>query len=191
MQTRSGALPISGRASEQIDGGDEALVERARRGDHDAFASLVEQRLERIFRTASAILRNEADARDVTQETLVSAWTNLPRLREASRFDAWLHRALVNRCRDALRRRGRVREIQIESLDATVGERDRGDADVAAVNAALDRLSVAQREILVLHHLDGLPVADIAHQLGVPVGTAKWRLHAARTALERALRDNP
>ena len=72
-----------------IEAGEAVLVERARRGDHDAFADLVDRRLAATFRTALAILGNEADARDATQEIFLRTWRNLPELREPDRFGAW------------------------------------------------------------------------------------------------------
>jgi RNA polymerase sigma-70 factor, ECF subfamily len=170
--------------------GDADLVERAARGDVDAFEALVEARLNRAFRTASAILGHEADAHDVVQEAFVAAWRHLPSLRDRSKFDAWLGTAIVNRCRDVLRRRRRSREVAIDG-----GPEPRGPdttsqiADLAAVDAAFERLSADHRHLLVMHHLHRVPVADIAAELGVPVGTAKWRLHVARAALERALEE--
>ena len=164
---------------------DERLVEAAGRGDHDAFTILVEGRIDHVLRTASAILGNEADARDVVQDAFVSAWVNLPRLRDVDRFDAWLNRIVLNRCRDALRRRQRSRDVSLDAL-VLAGEPD-PDLDLTALNSAFEKLDVRQRHLLVLHHLHHRPVADIARQLGVPVGTVKWRLHAARRALERAL----
>jgi RNA polymerase sigma-70 factor (ECF subfamily) len=161
-----------------------ALVERARCGDSDAFAALVERRLPTAFRTASAILGNEADAYDAVQESFVSAWVNLPRLRGVDRFDAWLNRIVLNRCRDALRQRRRSREMVLDEHVLPIAPMD---GDVASLSAAFDRLSVEQRNLLVLHHLHHEPVAEVARKLGIPVGTAKWRLHAARRALERAL----
>ncbi|MEP7360022.1 MAG: RNA polymerase sigma factor [Chloroflexota bacterium] len=163
------------------------LIELAREGNHDAFGRLVEMKLERAFRTASAVLGNEADARDATQEAFVAAWRNLPRLRDVEKFDAWLHRLLINSCRDIQRRRHRVREIALDSQPLTVPAGDERTAERLAVSAALDRLSVNDRAMLVLHHVEGLPVAEVARRLGVPVGTAKWRLHQARRALEKAL----
>jgi RNA polymerase sigma factor (sigma-70 family) len=91
-----------------------------------------------------------------------------------------------------VRRRHRVREIEVHEFDLlgvsqTGASVEAAALEAAALNAAFDRLSLAHRQLLVLHHLHGEPVAEIARQLGVPVGTAKWRLHAARDALKRAL----
>lgn len=165
--------------------GGHRLVELAGRGDHDAFASLVESRLEAALRQARAILGNEADAYDVVQEAFIAAWKHLPRLRDADRFDAWLSRIVLNRCRDALRRRRRAREVAIDQvvLNGVVDS----DLDLSALNAAFEQLELGQRQLLVMHHLQHEPVAHIARLLGVPVGTVKWRLHGARRALERAL----
>jgi RNA polymerase sigma-70 factor (ECF subfamily) len=164
---------------------DQALVERAGRGDHDAFHDLVESRLATAFRTAAAILGNEADAHDAVQEAFTSAWINLPRLREVGRFDAWLSRIVLNRCRDALRRRKRAQEVNLE--DVILTHELEPDLDLTALNAAFERLDVDQRHLLALHHLHRESVADIAQELRRPVGTVKWRLHRARRALHRAL----
>jgi len=167
---------------------DEDLVERAAGGDVDAFEALVAARLNRAFRTASAILGSEADAYDVVQDAFVATWRHLPRLRDRTRFDAWLNKMIVNRCRDALRRRLRSREVALEGALGLHSEDSTGAAaDMAATTAAFERLSVDHRHLLVMHHLHRVPVADLARELGIPVGTTKWRLHAARAALTRAL----
>ena len=166
------------------------LVERARAGDVRAFEVLVSERLDPLFRTAWAILGSEADARDATQEAFVSAWRQLPRLRDVEAFDAWLHRILVNACRASFRRRGRVREVAIAPIHdrASLADRDPATTDESEIIArAFDRLKPDQRTILVLHHLRHEPVASIAAALAIPEGTVKSRLHSARTALEAAL----
>ena len=168
------------------DEGEIAVVARAADGDRDAFAALVAPRVDRTLRTARAILGNEAEAHDAAQEALVSAWTHLPRLRDQSRFDAWLHRLLVNACRDILRRRRRNPEVHTEA-DLVVADPTRQSLETASVKGAFGRISVDQRTILLLHHLHGMPLDQVARQLDVPVGTAKSRLFHARRALERAL----
>jgi RNA polymerase sigma-70 factor (ECF subfamily) len=167
---------------------DEDLVERAAGGDVVAFEALIAPRLNRAFRTASAILGSEADAYDVVQEASVATWRHLPRLRDSTRFDAWLNKMIVNRCRDVLRRRRRSREVGLDSaLDLPSEESAGSRSDTTQLTAAFERLSVGHRHLLVMHHLQGVPVADLAKELGIPEGTTKWRLHAARAALTRAL----
>ena len=165
---------------------DRELLDRARAGDMEAFDEIVLAKGEPLFRTAFAILGSEADARDAVQETLVSAWRKLPELRQLDRFDAWIGRSLINECRDALRRRGRVREIGIEAADFTDSP-DRPSQASSELRSAFARLSADQRSILVLHHLHGYGVAEIGAWLGIPSGTVKWRLSRARRALRAAL----
>jgi RNA polymerase sigma-70 factor (ECF subfamily) len=175
-----------------------ALVERARSGDIEAFDALARRRVDGLYRTALAIVRNESDARDATQEALIAAWRQLPRLRDPGRFDVWLTRILVNACRTLLRRRNRnvVREITVEAAGwgtsseptASSGSVE-GTAEADAIGRAFARLDTGPRALLVLHHVEERPLAEIAAVLGVPVGTVKWRLHDARRALERALRQ--
>lgn len=167
-----------------------ALVRRAAHGDAAAFEQLVTTRADRVFRIARAILGNDADAGDAAQDAFVSAWRELPRLRDPDSFDAWLRRILVNACRARLRGRRRVREI---SLDVSHDRHEPGPTlsdqvgDTDLLSHAFERLDPDKRSILVLHYLDHEPVATIASALGVPIGTAKWRLSEARAALARAL----
>jgi RNA polymerase sigma-70 factor (ECF subfamily) len=182
--------PVMARDHVVIATGDPAVITRARAGDTAAFELLLAPRLDPLFRSAWAILGNEADARDATQDACLSAWRELPRLRDIDRFDAWLGRVLVNSCRMLLRRRGRVREIAIPDSFDLAAPTSRGPSSVDEadlVARAFDRVDPDARALLVLHHLRHEPVARIAAVLGVPVGTVKWRLHAARGALERAL----
>lgn len=169
------------------------LVERARDGDVAAFEELLGTRIDRLYRVAVAILRSEADARDVVQEASLSAWRQLPRLRDSRAFDAWLGRTLVNSCRMQLRRRSRVREIPFESPDppgvqiprAPAGPEAFAERD--AIHRAFARLDPADRALLAAHHIERQPADEIGRFLGIPGGTVRWRLHRARRALERAL----
>src|SRR5438093_2436971 len=104
---------------------DLVLIEAAAGGDRAAFDALIESRLNGLFHTALAILRHDADARDAVQDSCVQAWRRLDRLRERERFDAWLGRILMNECRGLLRSRRRVqiREIDLEVVRDTAGER--------------------------------------------------------------------
>jgi RNA polymerase sigma-70 factor (ECF subfamily) len=106
--------------------GDTTLVHRARGGDLAAFDAIASSRLPDAYRLAAAILGNEGEAADATQEALVAAWRELPQLRDPDRFDAWFRRILVNECRMTIRRRGRAREV---SPDAENGALAGGSAD--------------------------------------------------------------
>jgi RNA polymerase sigma-70 factor (ECF subfamily) len=166
------------------------FVRRAAKGDAVAFEQLVATKSAHAFRIARAILGNDADARDATQDAFVSAWRQLPTLRDPDSFDAWLRRILVNACQGQIRSRRHVREI---SLDESFDRRAPGPGiaeqvgDTEILSKAFDRLDVDKRSILVLHYLNHEPVASIAAALKIPSGTVKWRLSEARAALQRAL----
>ena len=179
---------------------DDALVLRARSGDAAAFEVLVDTRIDRCHRIALSILSNDEDAADATQDAFVAAWRQLPRLRDSSAFDGWLNRIVANAALLARRHRVRLREVSVrpaepgaepsqleppQDLHARTQMDEMVDND--AIGRAFDRLRPQDRMILVLHHVEERPVAEIARSLGVPVGTAKWRLHAARGALEKAM----
>ena len=121
----------------------------------------------------------------------MAAWRELARLREPAKFEAWLQRVAVNAARQTHRARSRrrVREIPSSTV-AALADRAAGVPrdDAAILDAALAMLRVEQRAILVLHHLEGRPLAELATILEIPEGTAKSRLFAARRALADAIR---
>jgi RNA polymerase sigma-70 factor, ECF subfamily len=169
---------------------DRSLIDRARNGDLDAFETIVHARMDAVYRLTSAILGNEADARDAAQETFVAAWRQLPRLREPEKFEAWLQRVAVNAARQTHRARSRrrIREIPSSTVVALADQAAGAPRDDAAIlDSALAMLPIDQRAILVLHHLEGRPIVELATILEIPAGTAKSRLFAARRALAAAL----
>jgi len=171
---------------------DHSLADRARKGDLDAFEELMHARIDAIYRLSYAIVGDEANARDSTQETFIAAWRRIRGLRDPDRFDAWLHRIAVNAARMTLRARGRrhIREIPSGDVASLAAVSDRAKpkrSDAELLGIALDRLPVDQRTILVLHHLEGHDLAGLANVLEIPIGTVKSRLHSARQALQAAL----
>jgi len=166
-----------------------ALVERARAGDEEAFASLARAAGDRLLAIAFRILRDLGLAEDAVQQTLVLAWRELPSLRDAERFDAWLHRLLVNSCyREIRRRRPLARNVRVLPIE----EPARGDDYQSVVERdqlerGFRRLPPEQRAVFVFHHYLGLTLPEIADELGVPLGTVKSRLHYATSTLRAAL----
>ena len=165
------------------------LVERAGRGDHDAFAMLATTSATRLDAAARLILRDGELARDVVQNTLVRAWRDLPGLRDPDRFDAWLHRLLVNSCLDeARRRRRRPIEVEIGPIDEPAhGDDTRAFADRDLVERALARLDPEHRALVVMHYYLGYPLPEAAATLGISLPAAKSRLHRAMEGLRRVL----
>ena len=168
-------------------------IERARRGEHDAFTSLIDLHLARLDAAARLILRDRELARDAVQEALIRAWRDLPGLRDPDRFEAWLHRLLVNACLDLVRRRRRrVIEVELIPIDAP-SMRDFATSlgDRELLDQALSSLQPGHRAVVALHYLLGMPLPDVARTLGIPVGTAKSRLHYALTSMRATVSADP
>ncbi len=169
------------------------LVERARQGDHDAFAQLVRGAVARLDTAAQLILRDPELARDAVQDGLFRAWRDLRSLRDPDRFDAWLYKLTVHACLDqARRRRRRPIEVEITTLHAPVASDPAGElADRELVDGVLRRLDESSRSIVVLHYYLGLPLTEVAAALGIPVGTVKSRLHRALGAMRTEIEPDP
>jgi len=179
---------------------DRTLVERARQGDHDAFAVLAQSSTDRLYGVATLILRDPDRAQDAVQEALISAWRDVRSLRDPDAWNAWIHRLVVRACyRDAARQRRR--RLIVDTFDPTPPSIGDGSVDLAdrdEIERGFRRLTVEQRSILVLHFHSGLTAAETGDVLGIPEGTAKSRLnralHAMRAALEadaRMVQLNP
>jgi RNA polymerase sigma-70 factor (ECF subfamily) len=164
------------------------LVDRARRGDREAFGVLAGGAVDRLYRIARLILRDAELAEDATQDALVRAWRDLPTLRDVERFDAWLYRLVVRACADVGRHRRKWR-AEITVLPAEPAEADKTSdlADRDLLERGLRRLTEPQQAILVLSFYIGLTPTEAAEALDIPVGTAKSRLHYAIEALRAAM----
>jgi RNA polymerase sigma-70 factor (ECF subfamily) len=163
------------------------LLEAARRGDHEAFEALAIAVSGRLYTVARLILRDTHLAEDAVQETLVHIWRSLPTLRDLDRFDAWSYRLVVNACADAGRQRRRLSaEVRLitppAGSDATAEAADRDQLE-----RGFRHLSPDQRTVLVLHYYVGLPAREVAEVMGIPVGTAKSRIHYATEIMRAAL----
>jgi len=162
-----------------------SYVDRAKRGDHDAFATLVDWHLARLDTAARLILRDADLARDAVQEGLIRAWRDLPGLRDPDRFDAWLHRVIVHACLDlARRRKRRLIEVELDAIDLPTATDLSGRlADREQIDLALGRLEPGHRAVVAMHYLLGMPLVEVAAALRIPLGTAKSRLHYSLAAM--------
>ncbi len=164
------------------------LVERARRGDRDAFGQLAAGEVDRLHAIARLILRDSDLAEDAVQEALVSCWRQLPKLRDVERFDGWLYRILVHAANDEYgRRRRHQATVQTIRIEPAAGDTARDVVDRDALESAFRRLSIDHRAVVVLHQYEGRPLPEVATMLGIPLGTAKSRFHHAMSALRAAL----
>ena len=168
------------------------LVERAQRGDHEAFDALATGAYHRLYACASRILRDPYGAEDAVQDALLHAWRDIRGLRDRDRFDAWLHRLLVNACNDQARRAKRhVTEVAVDTMErpdpvdeiSRVGDRDE-------LERAFLQLSVEQRAALVLTHYVGMPAAEVAEVLGIASGAVYVRVHRGSRAMRNVLAHN-
>jgi RNA polymerase sigma factor (sigma-70 family) len=169
------------------------LVERARQGDHDAFAELARAAVVRLDQAARLILRDPELARDAVQEGLIRAWRDLPSLRDPDRFDAWLRRLVVNSCIDQTRRRRRRPiEVELTVIHApAISDISGALADRDQIDEVLRRLDERTRAVVILHYFLGLPLTEVAANLGIPVGTVKSRLHRALGEMRVSIAAEP
>ncbi len=169
--------------------GQRALVELAQRGDRDAFAALASDAADRLYAVAWRILRDHELARDAVQTAELAAWRDLRSLRDPARFDGWLYRLLVRACYVEARHR-RTHLVQPRPLaTARQGTPDPASAfaDQDELERGFRRLSPEQRAVVVFHFYLDLPLTEVAVALGIPVGTARSRLHYALARLRAAL----
>lgn len=165
------------------------LVVRAQRGDQAAFTTLATGAWPRLNSLAHGILRDRELAEDATQQALLSAWRELPRLRDADRFDAWTYRLLVNACYAEGRRARRwIPNMGIAPIgEPIIPDATDGVADRDQLERGFRRLSVDQRAVVVLHHYLDLTLEQVSEALDIPMGTVRSRLHRAMQALRSAL----
>ena len=165
------------------------IVERAMRGDREAFGSLVMMTGDRMYAIATRILRDTHLAEDALQGALITVWRQLPTLRDPDAFEGWVRAIVIHACyAEARRRKAWAANVQALPLDGPAGPDEYlSVADRDVLDRAFRRLSVEQRAVFVLHHHVGLPLVEIAETLGVPPGTARSRLHYATRVLRAAL----
>lgn len=182
---------------------DEALVERAKKGDLDAFEMLVSRYERKVYTIAYRLTGHHEDASDIAQDAFIRVYTRLGDFRGDSSFYTWLTRIVTNACKDELRRRKRQNVTYLDQpVESDDGDMTRQMADEAtdgpeqalerremqsSVQKAIQSLDDHFRMVLVMRDIQGLSYNQIADALGENLGTVKSRLNRARSALKEAL----
>lgn len=178
----------------------DSIVERAARGEHDAFAQIMRRYNQRLFRTARAILRDDAEAEDALQEAYVHAYRALPEFRAEAQLSTWLVRIVANEALGRLRKRQRGAQVIALGADAELAETQMDEPpvirpDQAAeraqglrlIEAKIDALPESFRAVFVLRALEELSVDETAAALAIPAATVRTRYFRARALLREAL----
>jgi RNA polymerase sigma-70 factor (ECF subfamily) len=165
-----------------------SLVERAQKGDREAFQELAFAISDRLFAVAHRILRDFDAAGDALQTALLRIWRDLPSLRDPDRMEAWAYRALVRACHDQLRRERRAApDLRLLTAETTSADPAANVSDREELERAFDRLNADQRAVIVLQYYRDLTLPEIAEVLQVPIGTVRSRIHYAKRVLRAAI----
>lgn len=162
-------------------------LELAKKGDNAAFARLIEIVKVKMYKTAISILKNDDDACDAIQETLMSAYKNLNTLNNSGYFSTWIIRILINKCYDIIRTNKKViylnEKMQVESNTYYEIYCEKSELEMI-----LNQIDDDLRTITVLYYYDDLTVTEIADILDIPEGTVKSRLSRARDKIFKILK---
>ena len=168
------------------------LALRCQMGEGEAFRELVAEMERPLLYFATKLLGNEDGALDIMQKMWLRAFRTVGQLEEPQHVRAWLYRIVRGLAVDEFRKRASVQRLEQEYAEQQpeAGEEPTFDQeDAAAVHRALDELEPRLREVLLLHFLDDLPIAEVAEIVGCPEGTVKSRLHHGKRQLRTLLRE--
>lgn len=171
---------------------DPILVRRAKDGDSRALEALCARHAPRVDRLTRHLLRDPEDARDAAQDALAKLCVRLPQFRGDSQFSTWLHRLVVNTCRDAAeRRKARAHDPLPDELGVGVEHDPARGMRISELRRelceSLSGISPAQAQVIVLRDALGYTFEEIACAAGIPVGTAKCHAHRGRSRLRERL----
>jgi RNA polymerase sigma-70 factor (family 1) len=188
---------------------DDELVARARQRDVAAFEALVDRYQDKVYRLAFRFVRNETEAKEIVQETLLSVWRKLDGFKGESQFSSWLYRVTSNAALMRLRSQRRHPEMSTEELEpGFLDTRTTGSSELGPIGEnwarrpdeellseelrrqlqdAIDALPEIYRTVFLVRDVDGFSTEETAEALGISVPTVKTRLHRARIALREAI----
>ena len=176
------------------------LVDAFCAGDHQAFNRLVLLYQNKIYNLAFNYVKNQEEAKDLTQDIFIIAHRALPGLREHDKFFSWLYQVGLNQCRNRykkLRRQGFFTSQSLDSTDNYLQLSSSGSPEkdyerqqlIATVRATIAEMNETEKEIIILRDIQGLSYGEISKILSVPLGTVKSKLNRARLALKNRLKS--
>lgn len=171
------------------------LIQRAQKGSHEAFAALVEEHQRYVYNLALRVVKDENEALDLTQETLVRAWTALPNFRGQSQFRTWLYRIVTNLCYNRLPNLRRslndlgddVMEDIPETNFGTPSQEFESKETRRHLQQVIENLDENYRLLITLRYQNELSYDEIASTLNLPLGTVKTGIFRAKEQLRRSL----
>jgi RNA polymerase sigma-70 factor (ECF subfamily) len=171
------------------------LIQKAQKGDHEAFASLIEEHQRYIYNLSFRIVKDENEALDLTQETFVRAWTALPNFKGQSQFRTWLYRIVTNLCYNRLPNLRRLlndlgddvmEDIPEANFNAPASEFESNETK-QHLNEAIRNLDANYQLLITLRYQNELSYDEIASTLNLPLGTVKTGIFRAKEQLRKSL----
>lgn len=164
-------------------------IGEAKSGDKEAFAMLVKQYKDRVYRYAFGMLSDRMEAEDVSQEAFIKAFYSLSKLENRYAFSSWLTRIVSNICYDRIQRRKKEKIVSVELIDNSILNKGMEQADLhMTIQEAMKALSPEHREAVLLRDVEGYSYEEIAAMLNIPLGTVKSRINAARLMLRKEMK---
>jgi len=171
------------------------LIQRAQKGDHDAFAALVDEHQRYVYNLALRVVKDENEALDLTQETFVRAWTALPNFKGQSQFRTWLYRIVTNLCYNRLPNlRRSLNDLGDDAMEDIPESKFNSPSQEFESNEtrrylfqAIDDLGTNYKLLITLRYQDELSYEEIASTLNLPLGTVKTGIFRAKAQLRAAL----
>ena len=171
------------------------LIQKAQKGDHDAFAALVDEHQRYVYNLALRVVKDENEALDLTQETFVRAWTALPNFKGQSQFRTWLYRIVTNLCYNRLPNlRRSLNDLGDDVMEDIPETKFNAPADEFESNEirkhlhqAINQLDEQYRLLVTMRYQNELSYEEIAASLNLPLGTVKTGIFRAKAKLRNAL----
>ncbi len=165
----------------------EELVKQAQKGDADAFTELMQCQMQKMYKTARAMLRNDEDAADAISDTILACWEKIGQVREVQFFKTWMTKILINKCNDILRQYKQEGAAKEASDNVYFSERYENIEWLETLKS----LDEKYRLVMVLYYVDGLDTAEISEILKMPAATVRTRLARGRKQITNIYRIEP